>query len=723
MKKLIYLGLMILAVMAGCKKDNPAASVQLTIKDFFPVSGNPGTVVTIRGTGFGRDLNANAVAFNGTAARVLNVNDTMLVVQAPDKGTTGKITVTAHEQTVNGNVYTYQALSVHQLSPANGPEGTNVYISGAGLAGTDGPATVTINGKPAIVSNANDTLLVVVIPPGAGSGPLEIAVNGQKTVSPAFTFQAIGSIKPLKGGAGTNVTITGTGFSSNLPDNIVAFNGVNAKVVSATATSIVVTAPTGVQTGPVSVTINGQKTAGPVFTVVPAPTVKSVAPLSGPVGTVITITGKDFSELKEENNITINGVQLTISSASATQLTAVIPAAATTGPVALNVNNQMVTGPVFTVQSLGVSQLLPDNGLAGSIVVMKGTGFSTTIAQNQVTINGLTVQVNAATDTTLTVQMPVGVTTGTLNVKVGTLSATGPVFRRAGVEVFYTGTWGNAPSSHMVFDSKGNMFVGINAKIGRIAPDGTATAFAGSDNTGNQDGTGTAALFSNIGGLGIDAQDNLYVADAWNGSIRKITPAGEVSTYYQGITFSPRFVSTDAAGNVYFGSEYNGYFKLNPGATQMTQVGRVNGNAQFVVNNGKIFYANTDGHTIQQIVMSTGMISTFAGAYWQDGYVDGPANQARMNNPAGIVFDPVSGMFYFNDASNFSIRAFAPDGTVSTITGAAGSYQPWMSGNVNGTLKDALFGMNQSSGIAVDKAGNIYIYEQRYSQIRKIILQ
>ncbi len=723
MKKLIYLGLMILAVMAGCKKDNPAVSVQLTIKDFFPVSGNPGTVVTIRGTGFGKNLDANAVTFNGTVARVLSVNDSILVVQAPDKGTTGKITIKAYEQTINGNVYTYQALSVHQLSPANGPEGTNVYISGAGLAGTDGPATVTINGKPAIVSNANDTLLVVVIPPRAGSGPLEISVNGQKTVSPAFTFQAISSIKPLKGGAGTNVTITGSGFSTNIQDNAVAFNGVSAKVISASATALVVTAPTGVQTGPVSVTINGQKTAGPVFTVVPAPTIKSVAPLSGPAGTVVTIMGKDFSDLKEENSVTINGMQMNVMSASATQLTATIPATAATGPLALNVNNQTVTGPVFTVQALGVSQLMPDNGLAGSVVVMKGMGFSTNVTQNLVTINGLTVQVTAATDTTLTVQMPVGVTTGTLNVKVGTLSATGPLFRRAGVEVFYKGTWATAPSSHMVFDSKGNMFVGINAKIGRIAPDGTATTFAGSDNTGNQDGTGTAAMFSNIGGLGIDAQDNLYVADAWNGSIRKITPAGEVSTYYRGITFSPRFVYVDATGNVYFGSEYNGYFKLNPGATQMTQVGRVNGNAQFVVNNGKIFYANIDMHTIQQIVMSTGMITTFTGASWQDGYVDGPTGQSRMNNPSGIVFDPVSGLFYFNDASNYSIRAFAPDGTVSTITGAAGSYLPWKSGNVNGPLNKALFGMNQSSGIAVDKAGNIYIYEQLYSQIRKIVLQ
>ncbi|NIG57131.1 IPT/TIG domain-containing protein [Chitinophaga sp. Cy-1792] len=722
MKKLIYLGLMILAVMAGCKKDHPAVSVPLSIKDFYPVSGNPGTVVTIRGTGFGNDLNAFAVAFNGTAARVLNVNDSMLVVQAPEKGSTGKITVQAHDQTYNSNVYTYQALSVHSIAPANGPVGTNVYISGAGMAGTDGPATVTINGKPAIVSNSNDTLLVVIIPDGAGSGPLSISVNGQKTVSTDFTFQAISAIKPLKGGAGTQVTVTGSGFSANLADNQVALNGIAATVVSATATSLVVKAPAGVQTGPVSVTINGQKTAGPVFTVVPAPSVKAMAPLSGPAGTLVTITGRDFSDTKEENSVSMNGVPLTIMSASATELTVTIPAGATSGAVKIDVNSQTVSGPVFTLQALGVSKLLPDNGLAGSVVVMKGVGFSTVATDNQVTINGLAVTVTAATDTTLTVTMPAGVTTGNLNVKVGALSATGPVFRRAGVVTFYTGSWGTASTGHLVVDSKGNVFVGTGNKIGKIAPDGTATLFVGDDSGGNVDGAGATARFSNIAGLAIDAQDNIYVADMFNNSVRKITPAGVVSTFNRGLSNSPKFIQVDDANNVYVGSDYSGVFQITQ-AGKVTQVSRLGLNFQFAYYNGAIYQANGDANAIQKTITSTLMASTFTGIWFQDGYVDGPVGTAKLYGPGPVTYDRVSGLFYFIDGNNASLRAFALDGTVSTITGSGGTRQPFKFGFTNGTLQQALLGANQYSTIATDREGNVYIYETRNSAIRKVILQ
>ncbi|WP_212003629.1 IPT/TIG domain-containing protein [Chitinophaga sp. HK235] len=725
MKRFLFFVIYALALSTvACRKEQKTAMVQLSVTDFLPSSGNPGTVVAVRGTGFSGNVADNNVSFNGTAARVMSANDTMLIVQAPEKGSTGAISVTIGDRTVKGGTYTYQALSIHRISPANGPEGTNVYISGAGFTGTDGPASVTINGHPAIVSNSNDTLLVAIIPANAGGGPIEISVNGEHAKGPVFNFQAISAIKPVRGGAGTKVTITGTGFSTDVTGNLVAFNGQQAMVESATATTMVVTVPDNVKTGPVSLTVNGQKTAGPVFTQVPPPSITTIAPLSGPVGSVITITGENFSELMEEDTVTINGKAVTILDASARQLVLNVPAGTTTGPLKIVVNGQQVNGPAYTVQALGIIRLVPDNGLAGSIITVKGTGFDPTPANNRVTLNGMSITVSAATDSTLTVTMPTGISTGNLNVSTGSLAATGPVFRRAGVSTYYAGPVAKGQPHGLVIDSKGNVFVGEVNKISKIAPDGTVTDFAGSATSGNQDGTGTAARFFNIYGLVMDAQDNIYVADAFNNSVRKVTPDGKVTTLMSGLNDSPRYITIDPAGNLYIGTEYNGIHMISQGGAQIKQVSRATVSAPFVYLNGYLYWSNGDANVVQRANVSMGMFSVVAGAFFQDGYVDGGLGTGRLSGPGTMIYDLHTGLIYLVDGSNYSIRAVSPvDGTISTITGAAGSYESYRYGNKNGTLQEALITPSQNSAMALDKDGNIYVLEQNLGLIRKITLK
>ena len=120
--------------------------------------------------------------------------------------------------------------------------------------------------------------------------------------------------------------------------------------------------------------------------------------------------------------------------------------------------------------------------------------------------------------------------------------------------------------SGVAVDSSGNVFVADtdSHKIRKIAPGGVVTTFAGSGAPGSADGTGTAATFTLPFGVAVDSSMNVFVADSGNNKIRKITPAGVVSTLAgsgaygsaDGIGtaatfYAPSGVAVDSSGHVY----------------------------------------------------------------------------------------------------------------------------------------------------------------------------
>lgn len=185
-----------------------------------------------------------------------------------------------------------------------------------------------------------------------------------------------------------------------------------------------------------------------------------------------------------------------------------------------------------------------------------------------------------------------------------------------------------------------------NATVRRISATGVVTTLAGSPNTrGNTNGTGSAATFRSPLGLAQDASGNLYVADAQNHTIRRITPAGVVTTFAG---------SAGASGSV-------------DGTTATARFNNPTGVA--VDGAGNVYVADTTNNTIRRI-SAAGVVTTLAGVAGISGSSDGVGANALFNQPSGLALDS-SGNLYVADTANSSLRRITPAGVVTTLAGLA----------------------------------------------------
>jgi sugar lactone lactonase YvrE len=244
---------------------------------------------------------------------------------------------------------------------------------------------------------------------------------------------------------------------------------------------------------------------------------------------------------------------------------------------------------------------------------------------------------------------------------------------------------------------------------------------------------GTAAKFAMPNDIAIDASGNLYVSDGMNNRIRKITPAGMVSTLAGDagnlILYQPIGLDLDAAGNVYVADwGHNRIRKITPGGVVSTFAGcdncvggYVDGPgtaARFwsptgvtVDGAGNVYVTEVGNHVIRKI-SPAGVVSTYAGSV--EGFADGTGAAAKFYKPISPVVDAV-GNIYLADVGNNRIRKITPAGEVSTLTAGVPC------GNTDGPIATALF--CNPLGVAIDAAGNLYISDTNNERIRKISAQ
>lgn len=300
----------------------------------------------------------------------------------------------------------------------------------------------------------------------------------------------------------------------------------------------------------------------------------------------------------------------------------------------------------------------------------------------------------------------------------------------------------------LTLDKTGTIYVADsgNDTLRKVTPSGVVSTLAGkAGESGHKDGTGSVARFDGLMGLRVDGQGVIWVVDGNNHVIRQVTPQGQVSTWAGGVGKSgsndgparearfnsPSGMALDAAGNVYVADTFNEVVrKITPAGDVSTLAGwaphpgKGNGTAEgarfdmpqsvAMDSAGVLYVADRENHTIRK-VMPSGMVTTLAGQAGESGDDDGKGAQAAFNTPQGLTVDG-GGKVIVADSHNDTLRQITPQGVVTTLAGRAGD-----SGATDGPIKKARF--NTPVGVRVDAQGNLYVVDFENHLLRKISAQ
>ncbi|AHM61628.1 NHL repeat containing protein [Flammeovirgaceae bacterium 311] len=401
----------------------------------------------------------------------------------------------------------------------------------------------------------------------------------------------------------------------------------------------------------------------------PVPTITAVNPASGTTGTVVALTGTNFRSPATLHTVTFNGAAATVKSGSATQLVVEVPDKAGDGNIVVTVDGETITGPAFDyLESYRVSTF------AGSSQGMgDGTGTGAQFYDPwdvAIDANGI-MYITDYLSHRIRKVTPEGVVTTFAGSTAGYADGTG------------TAAQFNGPTA-ITTDAAGNVYVteDINHRIRKITPEGEVTTVAGSGALGFADGVATAARFRTPSGIAVDANGNIYVGDRDNNRIRKISPEGVVSTLAGSGEYSfadgtgatakfrsPSGLSIDADGNLIVSDTDNHSIrKITPAGVVTTIAGTgaagsadgVGTAASFnypwntaIAADGSIYVADYFNNKIRKIAPD-GTVTTVAGS-GEAGNADGIGSAASFNQLGSIAID-ANGIVYVTDNLNFRIR-------------------------------------------------------------------
>ncbi len=302
----------------------------------------------------------------------------------------------------------------------------------------------------------------------------------------------------------------------------------------------------------------------------------------------------------------------------------------------------------------------------------------------------------------------------------------------------------------VAIDSAGNLYIADigNNRVRKVTPAGVITTVAGNGVAGyNGDNipATSASLYGPIG-VAIDSSGNLYIAEQNNERIRKVTASGVITTVagngvagYNGDNIpatsasldDPFDVAVDSFGNLYIADYYNYRVrKVTASGVITTVAGNGIGDYFYGTNipatsaslfpssvtidiGGNLYIADSTNDLVRKVTPA-GLMTTVAGTGVVGYNGDNiPAVSANLDRPNGVAVDK-AGNLYISDPLNGRIRMVTPAGVITTVTG--NGVLGYNGDNVPATSAN----LNQAHGIAVDDAGHIYIADIGNDRIRKV---
>ena len=309
--------------------------------------------------------------------------------------------------------------------------------------------------------------------------------------------------------------------------------------------------------------------------------------------------------------------------------------------------------------------------------------------------------------------------------------------------------------SGVALDSQGNVYIADqeNERIRRVDPEGVITTFAGSGSyryEGEEDGIpATEARLNWPTGVTVDAEDNVYIADSYNGVIRRVDASGAITTIAgSGRVFGfgvmedeedvgddgpatearldfPTALAVDAAGTIYIADRgHDRVRRVDAEGTITTLAGtgeagfsgdggaaaeaQLSGPSGLALDDaGNLYVADASNNRVRRIDLATGTIATVAGA--MDDGEEAPAS-AQIAAPRGVALD-ADGNLYIADTGNHQVRLLDADGTTMAVAGAPGL------GDGEPAIAARLF---VPRGITIDTDGTLYITDTGHNRVRKI---
>lgn len=477
-----------MVVTSGCNKPDsndptpPPSNQTLTITGIKPAGGNVPLVDTITGTNFSTNPSENSVYYNGLKVTVLSASTTQLIVSLPAQTTTGKVSLTINGISVDGPTFTVTSQPIiTSISPTHGVASMTDTIFGINFNPISSQNVVYFNSVQASIITSTSSQIVVTVPQST-TGKVSVVSNGNTIMGPTFTFDNDSVVV---------TTFAGTGIQSST----------DGPALSATFTQVWDVSSDSL--GTVYVADGGGNVIRKIFN-----------------GTVTTIAGAGSipasygqgTEFNQPSGVTVDG------------------------------NNNVYVGDTYSNR---VRVITPSGGIstiAGGINFGHGwvdaTGQGAYFWQPMGLVADKTGNIFVADQANHCIRKvtPSGVVT--------TLAGAGPASPG-----YRDGTGTNAlfttPRS-ITIDDNGNLYVADygNNRIRKINPSGVVTTIAGKPNGGSNDGQGIAAGLGFPTGITIDKQGNLYLTQDSYRLVRKISPTGWVST----IAGTGELGSKDGAG-------------------------------------------------------------------------------------------------------------------------------------------------------------------------------